>query len=77
MKPQCDYVGARGHRCPNKAKWRIQFTTPDDGKAMRQRREVVRCYWHEPERFFPSIRRHSRAMQHRGQNDEHSVKRQF
>lgn len=39
--------------CLNAAKWLVEFTTPDDGNAMRKRENRIRCLAHTEERFLP------------------------
>ena len=45
----CDYFGG----CWNAAKYLVEYTTPDDGKAMRKRMSAERCFWHRDEKWFP------------------------
>lgn len=39
--------------CRQHALWLVEYTTPDDGKGMRQRASSVRCKAHTHEKFFP------------------------
>jgi hypothetical protein len=39
--------------CQQSARWLVHFTTPDDGKNMRTRTTVVRCFHHVESKFLP------------------------
>lgn len=60
MKGACEYQLWRhtpdeivARQCRNRGRWKVTYLTPDDGKSMRRRIEVVRCTIHTHERFFP------------------------